>query len=49
MDIIKVADHVIDLGLEGGKGGGEILCVGTPEQICKDSRSYTGKYLIKEL
>ena len=49
MDVIKVADHVIDLGPEGGKYGGEILCEGTPEDICKNKRSHTGKFLKKEL
>ncbi len=49
MDVIKVADHVIDLGPEGGKGGGEILCSGTPEDIIKNKKSYTAKYLKKEL
>jgi excinuclease ABC subunit A len=45
MDIIKVADHIIDLGLEGGNGGGNILCKGTPEEIVKNSVSFTAKYL----
>jgi excinuclease ABC subunit A len=45
LDVIKVADHVIDLGPEGGVGGGEILCAGTPEEVCKNKRSYTAKYL----
>lgn len=49
MDIIKVADHIIDLGVEGGKGGGQILCEGTPEQIMDEKRSYTAKFLKKEL
>jgi excinuclease ABC subunit A len=49
MDVIKVADHLIDLGPEGGKYGGEILCEGTPEDICKNKRSHTGKFLKKEL
>lgn len=48
MDVIKVADHVIDLGPEGGKYGGEILFEGTPEQLCKEKRSHTGKFLKKE-
>jgi excinuclease ABC subunit A len=43
--VIKSADHVIDLGPEGGDGGGEILAVGTPEQIIKVKRSFTGHYL----
>ena len=45
MDIIKVSDYVIDLGPEGGKGGGQVVSTGTPEQICNNSRSYTGRYL----
>lgn len=49
MDVIKVADYIIDLGPEGGQGGGEILVTGTPEEIIKDKRSYTGKFLAKEL
>ena len=47
LDIIKVADWIIDLGPEGGDGGGEIIAEGTPEQICKTPRSYTGLYLKK--
>jgi excinuclease ABC subunit A len=49
MDVIKVADHIIDLGKEGGANGGEILCEGTPEEITKDKESYTAKFLIDEL
>ncbi len=49
LDVVKVADHVIDLGPEGGKYGGEILCEGTPEEICKEKRSHTGRFLKKEL
>ncbi|MEI6508324.1 MAG: excinuclease ABC subunit UvrA [Bacteroidota bacterium] len=49
MDVIKVADHVIDLGPEGGKYGGEILCEGTPEEICKETKSHTARFLKKEL
>lgn len=49
MDVIKVADHIIDLGPEGGKNGGEILCTGTPEQIIKNKKSFTAKYLKEEL
>jgi excinuclease ABC subunit A len=45
LDVIKSADHVIDIGPEGGVGGGEILATGTPEQIVKVKRSYTGHYL----
>ncbi|MBA3704799.1 MAG: excinuclease ABC subunit UvrA, partial [Bacteroidetes bacterium] len=49
IDIIKVADHIIDLGLEGGNAGGEILCEGTPEEIIKNKISYTAKFLKEEL
>jgi excinuclease ABC subunit A len=49
MDVIKVADHIIDLGPEGGKNGGEILCAGTPEKIAKIKKSFTAQFLKKEL
>ncbi len=49
MDVIKLADYIIDIGLEGGKNGGAILCKGTPEQIAKNKKSYTAKFLRKEL
>jgi excinuclease ABC subunit A len=49
MDVIKLADFIIDLGPEGGKAGGEILCTGTPEQISKNTKSYTAKFLKQEL
>ena len=49
LDLIKTCDHIIDLGPEGGEKGGEILCVGTPEQIVKNEKSYTGKFLKKYL
>jgi excinuclease ABC subunit A len=49
MDVIKLADHIIDIGLEGGKGGGEIICKGTPEEIVKNKKSYTAQFLKKEL
>ena len=45
LDVIKSADYIIDLGPEGGDGGGTIVAVGTPEEICRVSASYTGKYL----
>jgi excinuclease ABC subunit A len=45
MDIIKTADHIIDLGPDGGDGGGFLLAEGTPEKIAKSKNSYTGKYL----
>ena len=49
MDVIKVADHIVDLGPTGGKGGGRIIAEGTPEQIAEESKSITGKYLKREL
>lgn len=49
LDVIKVVDHIIDVGLEGGKGGGTIVAEGTPEQIIKNKTSHTAKYLKKEL
>jgi excinuclease ABC subunit A len=45
MDVIKVADHIIDLGPEGGDLGGQLVATGTPEEIARDRRSYTGRYL----
>ncbi|MGI8556437.1 MAG: hypothetical protein ACR2LT_08805, partial [Pyrinomonadaceae bacterium] len=45
LDVIKTADYVIDLGPEGGAGGGEIIAAGTPEEIMKNKNSHTGKYL----
>jgi len=49
MEVIKVADHIIDLGPEGGERGGNILCFGTPEEIVKQENSYTAKFLKLEL
>ncbi len=49
LDIIKTADHIIDLGPEGGKGGGTVIAAGTPEEIAKCKKSYTGHYLKKML
>ncbi len=49
LDVIKLADHVIDVGMEGGKGGGKILVTGTPEKVAKHKTSYTAKFLKKEL
>lgn len=49
LDMIKVADHIIDLGPEGGDGGGTIVAIGTPEEIAEVSESYTGQYLKKIL
>ena len=49
MDVIKVADHLIDIGPEGGRGGGVVVATGTPEQIVKNKQSITGEYLKEEL
>ena len=49
LDMIKVADHIIDLGPEGGDGGGTIIAIGTPEEIAQVPESYTGQYLKKIL
>ncbi len=49
LDLIKTADHIIDLGPESGEKGGEVIACGTPEQIVKNERSYTGKFLKKML
>ncbi|MDY0185756.1 MAG: hypothetical protein RBR06_09760, partial [Desulfuromonadaceae bacterium] len=45
LDVIKLADHVIDLGPEGGTGGGYIVASGTPEEVAAQTRSHTGTYL----
>ena len=47
LDLIKTADNIIDLGPEGGEGGGEVVAQGTPEQVVKNENSYTGKFLAK--
>ncbi len=49
MDVIKCADHIIDIGPEGGKEGGYVVCEGTPEKIAKCEKSYTGKFLKEKL
>ena len=49
LDVIKTADHVIDLGPEGGDGGGTVVCAGTPEEVAACADSYTGQYLKKML
>jgi len=49
LDVVKLADYVIDIGYEGGKGGGEIIAKGTPEEIVKNKKSYTSQFLKKEL
>jgi len=49
LDVIKVADYIIDLGPEGGDGGGKIIATGTPEEVAKNPASFTGEYLAKIL
>lgn len=49
LDVIKLADYIIDIGPEGGKGGGKVVCCGTPEAILKNKESHTAKFLKKEL
>ena len=49
LDVIKVADHIIDLGPEGGEKGGTIVAEGTPEEVAKVKESYTGQFLKKML
>ena len=49
LDVIKTADYIIDLGPEGGDGGGEIVAEGTPEEIATNKKSFTGVFLKREL
>ena len=49
MDVIKLADYIIDIGMEGGKKGGQLICAGTPEEIILNKKSYTAQFLKKEL
>ncbi|MCF6167933.1 excinuclease ABC subunit UvrA [Lutibacter sp.] len=49
LDVIKLADYVIDIGMEGGKNGGELICFGTPEKVSTHKKSYTAQFLKKEL
>ena len=49
LDVVKLCDYIIDIGYEGGQGGGQVVAKGTPEQIIKDKKSYTAKFLKKEL
>jgi excinuclease ABC subunit A len=49
LDVIKLADHIIDLGPEGGSGGGQVIASGTPEQVALNQNSHTGKFLKKIL
>jgi len=48
LDVIRSADHIIDLGPEGGQHGGEVVFTGTPEQLMKNTKSYTGKALAEQ-
>lgn len=45
LDVARVADYIIDLGPEGGEGGGTVVATGTPEEVAKEKKSWTGKYL----
>ena len=49
LDVVKLADYVIDVGMEGGKNGGKIVVTGTPEEVSKHKKSYTAKFLKKLL
>ena len=49
LDVIKVADHIIDMGPEGGDAGGTVIAQGTPEEVAKVERSYTGRFLREKL
>ena len=49
LDVIKTADYIIDMGPEGGDGGGTVIAKGTPEEVAKVEGSYTGKYIKKYL
>jgi excinuclease ABC subunit A len=49
LDVIKLADYIVDLGPEGGRGGGLIVAEGSPEQVAQNSASYTGQFLKKVL
>jgi excinuclease ABC subunit A len=48
LDVIKTADHIIDIGPEGGAGGGKLICSGTPEKVAQCPESFTGQFLKKE-
>jgi len=47
LDVIKVADWIVDMGPDGGDGGGEVVAVGTPEDVAKNKKSWTGKFLVQ--
>ena len=49
LDVIKTADHIIDIGPEGGERGGTVIALGTPEEVAENPISYTGKYIKREI
>ena len=49
LDVIKLADYIVDLGPEGGNGGGEVIAKGTPEQVAENPNSHTGRFIKKIL
>ena len=49
LDVIKLADHIIDIGPEGGRGGGQVLATGTPEEVAQSKKGYTPRFLKEEL
>ena len=49
LDVIKVADYIIDMGPEGGRGGGQLIACGTPEEVIKAGKGFTAKFLKEEL
>ena len=49
LDVIKTADYIIDIGPEGGEGGGRVIAKGTPEEVAKNKKSYTGQFVKKYL
>ena len=49
LDVIKLADYIIDMGPEGGRGGGQLLCAGTPEEVAKSKKGFTPRFLAEEL
>ena len=49
LDVIKTADYIVDLGPEGGSGGGTVVCTGSPEEVARVENSYTGQFLKKLL
>ena len=49
LDVVKVADHIIDIGPEGGRGGGQVVAAGTPEEIVAQGKGFTAQFLAQEL